>query len=177
MFDLLARLRTRLGLVFGAAALWFAQPTLRSIALGVVIAAAGEALRFWAAGHLHKSREVTASGPYRWVAHPLYIGSSVLGIGLAVASASLIVAIMIGVYLGLTITAAVRSEEAFLRGRFGDAHQQYKAGRAPAATRRFSLERAIANGEHRTVAGIGAAILLLALKATYIVVFWRTAGR
>ena len=177
MFDLLARLRTRLGLVFGAAALWFAQPTLRSIAVGVAIASAGEALRLWAAGHLHKSREVTASGPYRWVSHPLYVGSSVLGMGLAVASASLIVAILIGVYLAATITAAVRTEESFLRGRFGDAYQRYKAGDTPAATRRFSLERAFANGEHRTLAGIAAAILLLALKATYNVLFWRTAGR
>jgi F0F1-type ATP synthase membrane subunit c/vacuolar-type H+-ATPase subunit K len=177
VFDLLARLRTRLGLVFGAAAFWFAQPTLGSIALGVAIAAAGEALRFWAAGHLHKSREVTASGPYRWVAHPLYVGSSVLGLGLAVASASLIVAILIGVYLGVTIAAAVRTEESFLRGRFGDAYQQYKDGHARAATRRFSFDRAIANGEHRTIAGIAAAGLLLALKATYNVLFWRTAGR
>ena len=177
MFDLLARLRTRLGLVFGVAAFWFAQPTLRSIALGVAIAAAGEALRFWAAGHLQKSREVTASGPYRWLAHPLYVGSSVLGIGLAVASASLIVAILVGVYLGVTITAAVRTEESFLRSRFGDAHRQYKAGHAPAAMRRFSFERAIANGEHRTIAGIAAAVLLLALKATYNVLFWRGAGR
>jgi F0F1-type ATP synthase membrane subunit c/vacuolar-type H+-ATPase subunit K len=177
VFDLLARLRTRLGLVFGVAAFWFAQPTLRSIALGVAIAAAGEALRFWAAGHLHKSREVTTSGPYRWLAHPLYVGSTVLGIGLAVGSASLVVAILIGVYLGITITAAVRTEESFLRDRFGDAYQQYKAGHVPAATRRFSFERAIANGEHRTIAGIAAAVLLLVLKATYNGLFWRTAGR
>jgi hypothetical protein len=63
VFELLARLRTRLGLVFGVAALWFAQPGPRSIAIGVVVAAAGEALRVWAAGHLEKSREVTTSGP------------------------------------------------------------------------------------------------------------------
>ena len=29
------------------------------------VAALGEALRIWAAGHLNKSREVTSSGPYR----------------------------------------------------------------------------------------------------------------
>ena len=28
---------------------------------------AGEALRLWAAGHLEKGKEVTRSGPYRWV--------------------------------------------------------------------------------------------------------------
>ncbi len=51
-------------------------------------AIAGEALRIWAAGHLNKSREVTSSGPYRWFAHPLYVGSSIMGVGLAVASGS-----------------------------------------------------------------------------------------
>ena len=177
MFDLLARLRTRLGLVFGAAAFWFAQPTLGSIARGAAIAAVGEALRIWAAGHLHKSREVTASGPYRWFSHPLYVGSSVLGVGLAVASASAVAAVLIAVYLSTTIAAAIRTEEAYLRGRFGDAYRQYKAGHAPAAARGFSFERAIANGEHRTVAGIAAAVLLLALKATYNGLFWRVTGR
>jgi hypothetical protein len=177
VFSLLARLRTRLGLVFGVAAFWLAQPTPRSIAIGAAIAALGEALRIWAAGHLHKSSEVTASGPYRWTSHPLYVGSSVLGIGLAVASASLAVTLLIALYLGATIAAAVRTEEAFLRGRFGGAYQQYKAGHAPAAARRFSFERAIANGEHRTIAGIAAAVLLLALKATYNGLFWRAAGR
>ena len=44
-------------------------------------------------------------------------------------------------------------------------------------TRRFSFERAIANGEHRTIAGLAAAVLLLALKATYNGLFWRGAGR
>ena len=177
MFELLARLRTRLGLVFGAAAFWFAQPTLRSIALGAAIAALGEALRVWAAGHLHKSREVTTSGPYRWFSHPLYVGSSVLGVGLAVASANLVTTALIAIYLGSTIAAAVRMEEAFLRRQFGDAHRRYKSGDAVTPPRRFSLQRAIANGEHRTLAGIAAAVLLLLLKAPYNGLFWRVTDR
>jgi protein-S-isoprenylcysteine O-methyltransferase Ste14 len=177
VFDLLARLRTRLGLVFGVAAFWLAEPTPRSIVVGAVIAGLGEALRIWAAGHLHKSSEVTASGPYRWIAHPLYVGSSVLGLGLAVASASLAVTLIIVVYLGTTIAAAVRTEEAFLRDQFDGAYQRYKAGHAPPPARRFSLERAIANGEHRTLAGIALAGLLLVLKATYNGLFWRVTGR
>ena len=177
MFDLLARLRTRLGLVFGAAAFWFAQPTLPSIALGAAIAALGEALRIWAAGHLHKSREVTASGPYRWFSHPLYVGSSVLGVGLAIASANVVTTTLIAIYLAATITAAVRTEEAFLRRQFGDAYKRYKSGDPVGPPRRFTLERAIANGEHRTLAGIAAAVLLLVLKATYNGLFWRVTGR
>ena len=30
----------------------------------------------------NKAREVTSSGPYRWFAHPLYVGSSIMGAGL-----------------------------------------------------------------------------------------------
>src|SRR5580765_8951988 len=116
----LARIRVPLGFVFAVAVLWLAQPTRASLGWGALIAGIGEALRIWAAGHLTKSREVTMSGPYRWMAHPLYVGSSVMGAGLAVASHSVGVAVVIAIYLSATITAAVRSEEAFLREWFGD---------------------------------------------------------
>ena len=173
----LARFRTRLGLVVGAAAFWLARPTLDTVAVGAMIAVSGEALRIWAAGHLHKSREVTSSGPYRWLGHPLYVGSSIMGVGLAVASASVAVTLLIVIYLGATIAAAVKTEEAFLRQQFGDEYDRYRAGsRAPVA-RRFSLARVFANGEHRTIAGVVVVVLLLALKATYNGLFWRAAGR
>jgi hypothetical protein len=87
------------------------------------------------------------------------------------------VTMLIGVYLAVTIFAAVRTEEAFLRNQFGGTYDRYKDGRAPAPSRRFSVERAIANGEHRTLAGIAAAVLLLVLKATYNGLFWRVTGR
>ena len=48
---------------------------------------AGECLRLWAAGHLEKSKEVTRSGPYRHTRHPLYLGSSIIGIGIALGDA------------------------------------------------------------------------------------------
>ena len=173
----LARFRTRLGLVVGAAAFWLARPTLDTVAVGAMIAASGEALRIWAAGHLHKSREVTSSGPYRWLAHPLYVGSSIMGVGLAVASASVAVTLLIVIYLGATIAAAVKTEEAFLRQQFGDEYDRYCAGSRAPVTRRFSLARVFANGEHRTIAGVVAVGLLLVLKATYNGLFWRAAGR
>jgi hypothetical protein len=154
--------------------LWLAQPTPAMMAWGAAIAAAGESLRIWAAGHLNKSREVTASGPYRWLAHPLYVGSSIMGAGLAIACNSAIVAGIIALYLGVTLTAAIKSEEAFLRGAFGDEYRRYRAGapgaaggNAVTAVRRFSLAQAMANHEPRAVAGLALAILLLILKATY----------
>jgi hypothetical protein len=145
--------------------------------VGTVVATAGEALRIWAAGHLNKSREVTSSGPYRWLGHPLYAGSCAMGVGLAIAANSALVAVLIAIYLLTTISAAIRSEEAFLRQKFGDAYHRYRLGSAAtdgrAAMRRFSLQQAIANREHRALAGLALAVLLLVLKATYNGVFWR----
>ena len=116
--------------------LWLATPTRRSLAIGAAIAIVGESLRLWAAGHLEKSREVTQSGPYRYTRHPLYLGSTLIGIGMAVAShhrdrrgdrRRCI--------WSLTLTAAMRSEEAHLREKFGDAYDAYarEAGRADGA--------------------------------------------
>ena len=124
----IARLRVALGFVFGVLVLILAQPTGRSLIVGMSIAMCGEWFRIWAAGHLHKSREVTASGPYRWIAHPLYLESSVMGAGLAVACASIPVAILIAVYLATALTSAIKSEEAYLRRAFGDQYDLYRSG-------------------------------------------------
>ena len=119
--DALARRRVTLGFAVAALVLWLAEPTVLTIGVGAAIAGAGEALRIWAAGHLSKAREVTSSGPYRWFAHPLYVGSSILGAGIAIAANSIAAALIVAAYLAATIRAAVRSEEAFLRDRFGSA--------------------------------------------------------
>jgi hypothetical protein len=179
----LARFRVALGFVFGVLVLVLAQPTARSLLIGMSIAACGEAIRIWAAGHLRKSSEVTVSGPYRWVAHPLYVGSSVMGAGLAIASSSVVVAALISIYLVATLTAAIKSEEAFLRRTFGDQYDLYRSGvaakrreRTAASRRAFSFQQAMANREYRALAGLGATILLLIWKATYNGLFWRAAG-
>jgi protein-S-isoprenylcysteine O-methyltransferase Ste14 len=178
----LARRRVTLGFVCGALVLWLANPTGTTLLAGASIAIVGECLRVWAAGHLNKSREVTVSGPYRWFAHPLYVGSSVMGLGLAVASNSVAAGGAIALYLAVTLTAAIRNEEAFLRRAFGDRYDQYRRGRrgvegdGAETHRRFTLAQATANREHRAVVGLAAAVLLLVLKATYNGSFWRAAA-
>jgi len=175
----LARLRVPLGFVFAIVVLWLAQPTGSSLIRGSLVAMVGEGLRIWAAGHLNKSREVTSSGPYRWFGHPLYAGSAMMGAGLAIAANDLVVTLIIAAYLAITITAAIRSEEAFLRQAFGDQYERYRRGSAgnsgaTSPPRRFNLAQAIANREHRAVAGLAIAVLLLVLKATYNGVFGGT---
>ena len=80
-------------------------------------------------------------------------------------------------------SAAIKSEEAFLRRTFGEQYDLYRSGvlakrRAGGRTarRRFSMAQAIANREYRAVVGFAIAVLLLVLKATYNGSFWRAAG-
>jgi protein-S-isoprenylcysteine O-methyltransferase Ste14 len=164
MLKRIARLRVPLGFLFGLVVLWLADPTPRTLALGAVVALLGESVRIWAAGHLEKGREVTASGPYALTRHPLYLGSTVIGIGLVIAAADLWVSILVLGYLAITYTAAIRTEEAHLTEKFGAAYPQYRAGQM-AVKRSFSLERALRmNREYRAAIGVVVVLLILGWK-------------
>jgi protein-S-isoprenylcysteine O-methyltransferase Ste14 len=160
----LARWRVPLGFLCSGAALWLARPTMASVFVGLGVAIPGEALRIWAAGHLDKGREITTSGPYRVVRHPLYLGSAIIAAGFAIATATWMVALIAAGYLGLTYAAAIATEEATLDARFGGAYSAYREGRAQTMERSFSASRVMANREYRAVAGLIVAFGLLALK-------------
>ena len=164
MLRRIARVRVTMGFVAGLAALWLAQPTWQTLTIGGLIALVGEGVRIWAAGHLEKGREVTTSGPYAFTRHPLYVGSSIISAGVAIASASAIVAILVIAYLVTTLTAAIRTEEQHLTEKFGEAYPDYRAGRAAGESRRFSLTRAKRNREYRALIGLLVAFVLLAVK-------------
>jgi len=161
---MLARRRVSLGFVVAIAALVLARPTWQSWWLGLLVAAAGEAFRVWAAGHLEKGREVTRSGPYRWTRHPLYVGSTLIAAGVVIAARSVGLGILATVYLAVTLTAAIRTEEAYLRRTFGETYDRYARSEAEPATRAFSLARARRNREYRAVMGLAVGFALLALK-------------
>ena len=172
----LARARVPLGFGSGALVFLLAAPTRETLALGTAVAVIGESLRIWAAGHLNKAREVTTSGPYRWTAHPLYAGSAIIGVGLAIACDRVSVAIIVAAYIIVTVTAAVKDEEILLRSRFGADYDRYRRHGLVDDHRRFSLALAMSNREYRALAGLALALLLLGWKATYNEPFWRTAG-
>jgi protein-S-isoprenylcysteine O-methyltransferase Ste14 len=162
LVDTLARRRVFLGFVSGVVTIVLARPTWSTWRSGLAIALVGEAIRVWAAGHLEKSREVTRSGPYRWTSHPLYLGSSIIALGVVVAGRSLVVAAFVFVYMAVTIGSAIAVEERFLREKFGTMYEDYKRGATVA--RAFSLERAVGNREYRALAGLALGFGVLALK-------------
>lgn len=166
MIATLARWRVPLGFATAGVALALARPTWSSFWAGLAIAAAGEGIRVWAAGHIEKGREITRSGPYRYFRHPLYLGSSFIAAGFVVAAGSVVVAVIATIYLGVTLLAAVRTEEATLDARFAGAYSAYREGRAEPVDRPFSLARVRANREYRAVAGLLLAFAWLALRVS-----------
>jgi protein-S-isoprenylcysteine O-methyltransferase Ste14 len=164
----LVRRRVALGGLGVLVALAVATPTWPRLAVGFAVACLGEALRFWAAGHLEKNSEVTTSGPYRWTRHPLYNGSGIIAIGVMIAAHNFFVTILVLVYVMTTVPAAIRSEEAHLRSVFGDLYDRYTRAEAPGVERTFSFERAMRNKEYRAVLGVlvGFGILALRLRLT-----------
>jgi protein-S-isoprenylcysteine O-methyltransferase Ste14 len=164
MIRTLARRRIPLGFAAGGVALVLAQPTWTTWATGLLIALTGESIRVWAAGHLEKGREVTRSGPYRWTRHPLYAGSAVIALGVVIAARSSVVALVAAVYMVATLTAAIRTEEAFLRRTFGDTYDRYARAEATPMDRSFSMARVGRNREYRAIVGVFAGFAVLALR-------------
>lgn len=161
----LARWRVPAGFALGLVVWWLATPTTTSLLLGALVAVCGESLRVWAAGHLEKGREVTKSGPYRWMRHPLYGGSAIMGVGLAIGAASVPASACVGAYVIVMFGVAIRYEEAVLRAAFGPEYDAYREGRAVDNQRAFSAARAWRNREHRALAGLVVGFLLLGIKA------------
>lgn len=159
--SLLARLRVPLGFAAAAVAFFLARPSWTSWRVGLGVALVGEIVRLWASGHIEKGREITRSGPYRFVRHPLYLGSALLGLGFIVAANDTAVAVLTLLYLGLTLTAAARSEEAHLDEKFEGAYSDYRAGTMSPTDRPYSWRRAIANREYQAVGGLAAVFTFL----------------
>jgi protein-S-isoprenylcysteine O-methyltransferase Ste14 len=90
------------------------------VLLGLGLVLGGLALRSWAAGTLHKRTELTMSGPYGLVRHPLYIGSFMMMVGFCqlIDDAENIWFVM-GPVLALYVYRAIH-EEKFLAATFPD---------------------------------------------------------
>ena len=169
--DAVARLRVPAGFVLVAAFAWFARPTPGSVAVGLPVAAAGLALRAWAAGHLAKNERLAVSGPYAWCRNPLYLGTLVVAAGLAVAARQPLLAVLFAAVFGLVYLPVVELEEQHLRKLFPE-YADY-AARVPwlwprrpgrAAAGRFQRVLYRKNREYKALAGFLAGVGWLAWR-------------
>ena len=147
----------------GIAALLLVRPTPLSLALGLPLVLLGEALRLWASGHIEKTKALATGGPYAHTRNPLYVGSFLIAIGLAVAGASPWVALAAAVYFLAFYPSVMREEADFLAKKFGGEYAGWAAAvplflprLAPAGPRasRFDWARVRQNREWRTAVAV-----------------------
>lgn len=167
------RWRVRLGYPLAAIVLWFSRPVPESILLGGFVGLVGLCLRAYAAGHLRKQEVLTMTGPYAYTRNPLYLGSSILAIGAAIAMYSWISASLLLLYFAIFYSMVMRREEEELATRHGATFEDYAravplffprlqpAKLAGGAAGSFSLEQYRKN--HEWHAALGFLLLLIAL--------------
>lgn len=159
----------------------FARPSYRSVLVGSAIAAFGLAIRALAAGHLQKDRELATGGPYALTRNPLYLGSSLMAVGFAVAGGWWADGALVIAYFAVFYYAVMRNEEADLRKRFGVAFDEYashvplffprvaprQSGRSRAEHREgksFSWALYLRNREYKALVGTLIGIVLLCVR-------------
>jgi protein-S-isoprenylcysteine O-methyltransferase Ste14 len=119
------RWRVRLGYPLAIVVLWFARPTPCSIAIGAIVGLIGLWLRAYAAGYLQKHEILSVGGPYARTRNPLYLGSAILAVGVAMATHSWVSSVLLCVYFTIFYPIVMRREEAELRERYGASFDEY----------------------------------------------------
>jgi protein-S-isoprenylcysteine O-methyltransferase Ste14 len=166
------RWRVPLGFLLGIAYLVFCRPTIKLLIAGGIVAAAGVALRAYAAGHLAKNQKLAMSGPYAWTRNPLYLGSSLMGAGFAVAGGRWFLALACLLLFAGIYWPVIRREEDYLRREFGEDYIKYAESvplflprlRRPEGGERFEWKQYRKNHEHEALLGYLALMIFLAFR-------------
>ena len=166
------RIRVPVGFALAAVYLWLAKPGMTSICVGTVLIITGLAIRALASGHVRKNEELTTTGPYAYIRHPLYLGSLIMAAGFSLAAQSWWIALMTVLIFLIIYVPVMLAEETFLRQRFPE-FEDY-ANSVPRLWPRltsftsgqgsFSWKLYCQHGEYNALMGSAAMLIALALK-------------
>ncbi|MFH1563739.1 MAG: isoprenylcysteine carboxylmethyltransferase family protein [Nitrospirota bacterium] len=150
--------------------------------IGVVIVSVGEAIRFWAAGHLRKDKSLTITGPYAYVKNPLYLGTLLVTVGTCLCAYNFIIlAFGLAILFFQYLPYKLKKEGARLEKIFGEEYIAY-AKQVPnlipkltpyrneisltegKEVKKWSYEQVKGNSEHLTFLAILMGIILISRK-------------
>ena len=120
------RIRVPAGFVIAPLLLIVARPSINTLLIGAIVAVAGLATRAWASGYLMKNQELTTTGPYAHTRNPLYLGTLLLGTGIAISSGTWwFVAIFMAIYLFIYYPVML-AEADTMRDLFSEEYEHYR---------------------------------------------------
>ena len=169
------RFRVTLGFLIVPLLFIAAKPTPRSLASGLLISLIGLAIRAWASGYLKKNQELTVTGPYAYTRNPLYFGTFILALGVALSTnAWWFVAVFVVLYL-LIYVPVMQAEAETLNKLFPAEYASYRlrvpmflprlaAYKIEQGGRRFTAVQYLKHREYRAALGVLIIYALLAGK-------------
>lgn len=172
----LNRLRIRLPWLGVPLALWLAHPSPMSLEVGAALGGLGLLVRGWAAGTIVKNSELTTWGPYAHTRNPLYLGSFLMALGVAVATGRPVVMAAVLAGFWVLYRRMLRAEEGTLERLHGEAYRRYRDA-VPAffprptpyggrPGRSFRLRRYLDHREYH--AALGLVAIMAVLIAGYV---------
>jgi len=172
---MIQKLRVPLGFILAGGVLYFAQPTGKSILIGLPVAIAGGLFRALAAGVIKKDAFIATSGVYAMTRNPQYFGSSLLACGFAIMVWNDIAAILLLLPFSIIYPVVILREEAHLERLFPDEFRVYRS-KVPrffprltaAGPRSFSFDQYLYNREYNTALGFIGALAILTMKSGLI---------
>lgn len=165
--------------LFIAVLVILSRPTPALLLFGALLAAVGEAIRLWAAGHLQKSVRLATSGPYAYTQNPLYLGRLLILTGLGLAARDPwglnLIALGVGyaIFFFYYIPRKLRVEGNRLARIHGSSYETYRDSvpilipsfrRFPGDQTAWSFSRMVGNQEPLVLAGLAVAFGFLAWR-------------
>ena len=160
----------------------FANPTILTLSIGLVIALSGESLRFWGVCYIGSESRTTGkvggsrlmvSGPFSYVRNPLYVGNILIYCGIGVMSNALFpyLIILALCFFLFQYYMIVLDEESYLRTEFKEDFNEYfknvnrffpglRSYKKDQVKVDFDVKRGISS-ERRTLQGFTIAVLTL----------------
>ena len=116
------------------------QPTLYFFILGCLLVLDGLLIRLYASGFVYKNKELSTSGPYAYVRHPLYTGNILILIGISFAAGSISAFVISIIFFWFYYPAAIEYEDRKLKSLFPDSWDSWSQ-QTPALVPKFKFNR------------------------------------